>query len=407
MSTRSAPGSPVPFDGALYHTLNRSLVGGVAPDASHRAPQRLDAILVPTVRDPRHLLDSLRLEHFTDRGGLHRIPIVLLRSGSGPDETTRDLPALYPEFNLAIVDLPLDYELPDVPLTTEEIAAGEGGVWSDTAKKRNVGLLLAARMSWRNVLFLDDDVVGLGDLELARTRSLLLNREAVGWAFDGNAKGDVTPDNSMVCHVHRLCGGLQDTFIGAGALAVSVTDHTPFFPSVYNEDWLFLAPLIERGTVALAGELGQLPFDPLGHPKRAHQQEFGEVLAVGLFGLLHQGRPLREACDARYWRTVVDRRHDLLSNLERALRSSTTILSGFALYVLSFARSAHDDHWPTALAQYCLAWRADLDTWKNALTVSRSEAQTDLASALSSLKLVDRAGATEHPLVESVGPHDG
>src|SRR4029450_11890877 len=91
--------------------------------------------------------------------------------------------------------------------------------------------------------------------------------EAVGWSFEAFA------DNSVVCHAHRSSGGRQGAFIGGGGPARRVHEGTPFFPNVYNEDWLFLHDLVARGQVLLAGGLCQLPYDPLEHARPAIPQE--------------------------------------------------------------------------------------------------------------------------------------
>ena len=183
--------SPVrPFRGAAHHTLNRRLVGGVA-DERPRPVHGLDAIVVPSGRDPRHLLDSLSEQrHFSFAGALRNVPIVLLRTATGADAVTeRKLGDIvresYTHLRVMLVEVPLNYSAPGPSLATEEIAAAESGVFADTALKRNIGLLLAIQMHWRSVLFLDDDVIGLTDDVLTRTRALLSHYDAVGWAFAG------------------------------------------------------------------------------------------------------------------------------------------------------------------------------------------------------------------------------
>jgi hypothetical protein len=49
------------------------------------------------------------------------------------------------------------------------------------------------------------------------------------------------PDNSVVCHAHRLDRGTQGMSAGASSIVV-VCDHVQlaFFPNIYNKDWLFV-----------------------------------------------------------------------------------------------------------------------------------------------------------------------
>ena len=64
----------------------------------------------------------------------------------------------------------------------------------------------------------------------------------VGW------RAQDFPDNSVVCHGRRLVGLPQSCFVGGGALLVrtGVGVDLPFFPRVYNEDWLFLHDLVQQ-----------------------------------------------------------------------------------------------------------------------------------------------------------------
>ena len=66
---------------------------------------------------------------------------------------------------------------------------------------------------WSRVLFLDDDMVRLKKADIAEAATRLGTCNAVGLSRAG------FPDNSVVCHAYRRCGGDQDGFAGAGALA--------------------------------------------------------------------------------------------------------------------------------------------------------------------------------------------
>ena len=95
----------------------------------------------------------------------------------------------------------------------------------------------------------------------------------------------------MVCHAFRAGGGKQETFIGGGALAVEMRRNRSFFPNIYNEDWFFVLDAGKRlQPVATVGQVLQYPYDPY-RVERARAEEFGDVLAEGIFWLLDQGKP--------------------------------------------------------------------------------------------------------------------
>ena len=288
------------------------------------------------------------------------------------------------------VDVHGDYGTLDVKLRTDGIGLATHGR-GDASHKRNVGVLLARMLGWRSVLFLDDDVAGMDDARLARTRSLLAAEtpggevEAVGWSFEAFA------DNSVVCHAHRSTGGVQDTFVGAGGLAVRVHAGTPFFPNVYNEDWLFLLDHVAQGRVLLAGGMIQLPYDPFDHAARADHQEFGDLFAESLFSLLHH--PVRlpvpatgvdallaPARDGDWWRDRIRRRREFVAEIAGRLRP------GDAAMARSMARARRTllGIAPLDLVDYTAAWREDLATWSDLLG---GLPRTDLARALEVLRL--------------------
>jgi hypothetical protein len=128
------------------------------------------------------------------------------------------------------------------------------------------------------------------------------------------------PDNSVVCHAFREAGGRQDTFIGGGALAVDVKRNRTFFPNIYNEDWFFV---LDAGkgmqSVATVGEVLQEPYDPY-RPERARSEEFGDVLAEGMFWLLDQERSVSDG-DLAHWQDFLAKRQkfieQVLSMVER------------------------------------------------------------------------------------------
>jgi hypothetical protein len=236
-----------------------------------------------------------------------------------PGRTKASAAAFYLDFwslNLITIDVPEPARLRLPALETSRLLAGT--IFerrTDVSTKRNLGLLLSHMLRWKRVVFLDDDIRVPDPAHLSRAASLLDTYAAVGLGIGG------FPDNSMVCHAFRDAGGRQETFIGAGALAVDVERNCSFFPNVYNEDWFFV---LDAGkglrSVATAGRVLQDPYDPY-LPGRARAEEFGDVLAEGTFWLLDQGSSVSDG-DLAHWRDFLARRkrfiEQVLGMVERA-----------------------------------------------------------------------------------------
>ena len=85
-------------------------------------------------------------------------------------------------------------------------------------------------------MFLDDDIYGITKEDV----------DALATALDDHRVSALIPeefpDNSVVCHAHRLGGGLQEVFASASGIGVRCDRrHPSFFPNIYNEDWFFFS----------------------------------------------------------------------------------------------------------------------------------------------------------------------
>jgi hypothetical protein len=376
--------TPFPTEEIPHIASHRHLVDlPVSPEPA--PPVALDAVIVPASRA------DAALHHAAGVARRAGCPLLVLCSKEmtaaaavAEVQRTRRPPLV------VAVDVEGHYGQLDLKFRTDSHTLATHGR-GDASHKRNIGVLVAQLLRWRSVLFLDDDVVGMDDARLTRTRSLLGREtpggrvEAVGWSFEAFA------DNSVVCHAHRSTGGHQDVFIGGGGLAVRVHEGTPFFPNVYNEDWLFLFDLVAQGRVLLAGGLAQLPYDPFDHAERAEYQEFGDLFAESLLALLHHPtpRPLAHAAiepllmPARrqdWWRERIDRRARFIASVDTrcAVRDSRMVRS------LRRAHAALELVHPLDLVDFVDAWRADLATWHRRLT---GLPHTDLRRALDLLEL--------------------
>jgi hypothetical protein len=230
----------------------------------------------------------------------------------------------------------------------------------DIARKRNVGLLLARICGWHKIMYLDDDIRGLTAGAVFRAAALTSRFHAASFEINHY------PDNSAVCHAYRLIGGKQGTFPGGSALVVDVERYDSLFPPIYNEDWLFLFDAVRKCSVAIAGSGSQLEYHPFAHSRRAASEEFGDVIAEGLYRLLHRGENISDATPA-YWRTVLDWRLQLIDYVAARLLGRSGPVVGGALMSLAAARKRLTAISPLACASFIHAWQTDIGTWRDTL----------------------------------------
>jgi len=339
-----------------HRASHRALLRRCGPD-SHRS---VDAIVVPASRPPQHLMAALEL------GAALQCQVVALCSKATRGKAAAGMAAETPGARCVAVDLPADYDHRLVRFTTSARPEAMVGRLLDLSLKRNLGILLARLVGWRSILFLDDDMTGLNPGTVRRAASALSRYTAVGMAVHD------FPDNSVVCHAHRLGGGRQDVFVTGSALVIDCRRIETFFPQVYNEDWLFLMEGLRRRTVARTGTASQLPYEPFADPKRAAAEEFGDILAEGLVGLLHQGVAPANAT-AEYWDTFLLRRKSFIRRAKgqlAALRpAAATTAALTALMALDAAEQRRAQISSIELDRYATAWQADLRSWSDRLHV--------------------------------------
>ncbi|MEU8251584.1 GNAT family N-acetyltransferase [Nonomuraea sp. NPDC048916] len=329
-----------------------------------RAHGRVDAIIVPTVRPAAYLRNAARVAL---RLGC---PLVALCSGrwASADLAVRGLDDLGVE--LVAADLPR-HARPRPSLTTSALLRGNPvDRRADTGPKRNLGLMLAKLAGWERVVFLDDDIVVPDPEDLLRAAGLLDTYDRVALSVKW------FHDNSVICHSNRDTGEEQATFVGAGAMAVAANRAPAFFPAVYNEDWLDLLGDTRLRPTAVVGTVVQRPYDPYLSPDRARTEEFGDILAEGLYALLDAGEAWTGA-DRDFWGHHIDRRRRLIGDILRRIRQGAggdRHRRDRMRASLRAALAQHEFVTPKLCVRYLRAWQADRDDWQTFL----SDLPTDL-----------------------------
>jgi hypothetical protein len=316
----------------------------------------INAIVVPTARPAGYLSSVADLAH--QLGCL----LVVFCSAQARTQLVAELVTSRPGLRAVVVDLPPGYRHRLLDLRTSGHPQAGLARHVDLSTKRNLGLLLARLLGWRQVLFVDDDIRGLDTGILARASSLLGRYAAVGFRVEE------WPDNSVVCHAHRLNGGNQDTFVGGSALLIDTAQATSFFPAVYNEDWFFLYDLVRSRRVACAGTTTQLAYDPFASPLRATFEEFGDMLAETLFWPLHGNADVGKS-GRWFWRMGIRRRSVFLEGVTSRLLAAGSFhpATGRQLAAVAAARARLDGIEPGDCQSFVNDWRADLSSWLDRL----------------------------------------
>jgi hypothetical protein len=249
----------------------------------------------------------------------------------------------------------------------------------DLSTKRNLGLLLAKMLGWSRIFFMDDDVRGISLADLRATVSMLDRYRTVGMRVTDYA------DNSVVCHANRATGADQDVFVSGSVLAVNCQQPFGFFPEIYNEDWLFFYDDVCAGRLGWSGrDVTQLRYDPFENVERAERQEFGDVLAEGLYALLHIGFDLSTAPD-RYWNEFLAIRKRFLEGIIWRTKFLAPEIGQNIVRVVQTAMLCLMQVQPHVFEDYIKAWQEDLHVWAKRLeTVSRAGS---LKEALETLAL--------------------
>lgn len=338
----------------------------------------LDAIVVPASRPAQNLEPAITLAR-----ALHCALLILCSHQVEPVDVHGVL-ARRSFSDAIVVSLPDNYhhELLDFPALAsikEDLPPACSLYVTDLSAKRNAALLLARMLGWRRIFFLDDDIRDIDPFDVQSTVSMLGSYSTAGMRVSN------FPDNSAVCHAHRATRGLQDVFITGAALAVDCQQNISFFPDIYNEDWLFFFDNASRGRLGSSKrEVTQLRYDPFADPDRAAWQEFGDVLAEGLYTLLDLGMNLRDATDG-YWAQFLEARWKFLEGiLDRAEKIKSDNAGQLQLSV-EMALKCSVNIGPGLLERYTLLWQRDLRDWQR--RIARVPEMPSIEAALAELGL--------------------
>ncbi|MCI2417422.1 hypothetical protein MOQ72_08295 [Saccharopolyspora sp. K220] len=344
----------------------------------------LDAVVVAATWSAERVADAAELAAWLDA------TLVVMCSRSVSATEIADVVSRSPELRWLAIDLPAGYQHHLLDAATSRATEVKVDRLGDLSLKRNLGLLLAKLLGWHSVLFLDEDITGLDVDEVWHAAAGLGDLDVVGLEVAD------FPDNSVVCHAHRLSGGHQETFVSGSALLVAADRVESFFPEIYNEDWLFFFDAVLRRSVGRSGTATQFAYEPFRNPGRAAGEEFGDVFAEGLMELAHRRLPATAADDVDYWRRYLARRAEFIRQIcDRVANLQSSPLRPQAMGALEAAEQRRAMITPQICAAYLRTWRRDLTEW-----AARLHDLPKAVSFSSALRLLGLAGQAISPALE-------
>lgn len=350
--------------GVKQRTSHLNLTRDTSTSSTASTTGRLDAIIVPASRPAACLQPAIDLAV-----SLRTRLVILCSKRANIDEVARQV-AVTPGARSLLVTIPQGWSHPGIPARTaaEVFKRAQAGRATDLSTKRNVGLALARLHGWNKIVFLDDDITRTASLGLLAGQ--LERHQVAGMVVRKH------PDNSVVCHARRLAGFEQDVFVTGAVLGVHCNSlPLSFFPDIYNEDWFFFAREAASRQLPQVGKAMQLRYDPFASTSRARHEEFGDLLAEGLFALFSESAMsgpfpamLRSATEG-YWRRFIEARFDVLDETWRGLQTFADIdpSSPKVAAALDSLEAAQDQLVetisPALCANFVEAWQHDLADW--------------------------------------------
>lgn len=369
-----------------HHGSHQDLLWAPTDPTTQR---RIDAIIVPTARRPAYLQVAAGLAEALD------CTLVTLHS-TGWTSAAKAAQRVPRSVDLIAIDVPdtKQLRLPNWE-TSRQLSGTVFARKTDLSAKRNLALVLSRLLGWKRILFLDDDITGLNPADVRQASGLLDTHNAVGLRIGG------FHDHSVVCHAYRQAGGRQESFIGGGALAVHVERINSFFPDIYNDDWFFLLDG-DKGLqpTAVTGQVKQYPYDPFRSPERARAEEFGDVLAEGIYWLLDQDKSIIDA-DCTHWTRYLGKRRRFINRVLDMVESDSSLDAddkACRVAALKGAKGRLALITPELCENYLRAWADDRQRWQRhlqRLPAWRNQQSPEPVRRVAALKSLSNPGAPQ------------
>lgn len=175
---------------------------------------------------------------------------------------------------------------------------------------RNYAIIQAKALGFKQILFMDDDIIIKENNIIQDMMRYLVNADFVGAKISG------MPDDSIVGHVMRKLGMHPYEFLSCGFLAFNLDSVSEFFLNYYNEDWIWLFLHKPKAKLVKYREVYQLPYNPFENAaEKALQQEFGEILVEGVKYIIETDKDSSLLINKNTWNLVVKRRIKMIKEI--------------------------------------------------------------------------------------------
>jgi hypothetical protein len=344
--------------GVRHYNTHAQLVEPAAVSPKRRFAQFPDAIVVPAARE------ASNLKHVIALARKARCALVVICSREARASEVQSMLTELSFTPALVIDLPHAYSHSLFEFATTSF--GDLGTSaprdSDLSMKRNLALVLARGLGWRRLFFMDDDIRGVKLIDLHRTVGMLDSYPVAGMRVKE------FPDNSVACLANRMTGSIQDVFVSGSVLAVDCAVPLGFFPDIYNEDWLFFYEDVANGRLGRSGGFArQLEYDPFADPLRAARQEFGDLLAEGLYAFLHDHKDISKV-DTDDWANFRLVRKGFLEDIKARAAAPSVRLDaetrGRIVTSVNSALECLEAITPEICTDYVQSWLSDLNEWE-------------------------------------------
>ena len=241
----------------------------------------------------------------------------------------------------------------------------EKSTW-DLPNKRNFAVSHATANEYKKVLLLDDDINVVDSKATLKKILKGLDRSRIAGAY---STGEI--DTSLVGTV-AIKVGLEEhcNFISGNCMGINLNESTPYFPNVYNEDWLAIFEDVINEGVLLVGPIEQTTRKTDDYWSTAYFQEFGEIIADELYSNLSgEGEffslkhILSKYFDEAIWENVLLERKEWLQRI--GAKGSEGRLSMMDQQIIRGASERLLKIKPNECVAFLKSWRAGLDEVRN------------------------------------------
>lgn len=178
----------------------------------------------------------------------------------------------------------------------------------DLPLKRNLMLFFAKNNLFDKVLFIDDDIFKINKNILKKGFISLDKLNLTGCLIKN------FPDTSVIGHIEHFYGDKYHPFISGSFLFINIKKLNSFFPLIYNEDWLFMIKSILENKIGKFGNIYQKQYNPFENMNRIVMQEFGEIIAEGLFELIYE-HDYQNRFNSMFWDKYINYRKSYVNQL--------------------------------------------------------------------------------------------